>query len=150
MSRFAIFVTFCMCALSNVQAWAVAPMLAADLARECAASRGQGDSADPCAIYIGGFLDGAVSTDVRVAQNVAAEFDREETLTERAIRTRVGERMQRYGASVYAEYCIGEPVPIAEVIALIQKHFELSAPGPRELARDAVYLVLRSSYPCRE
>jgi hypothetical protein len=131
-------------------AWAVAPMLAAELARECTAAYGPGDIPERCAIYIAGFLDGAVATDARVAENVAQEFERKSTLTERAIRTRVGDRMQRFGPSVYAEYCIGDPVPVQEVIAKVQQQFQASPPAGDDLARDTVYTVLRSNYPCRE
>ncbi|NJN51449.1 MAG: hypothetical protein HC809_06385 [Gammaproteobacteria bacterium] len=81
---------------------------------------------------------------------MADEIDRDETLTQRAIRTRVGERMRRFGPSVYAEYCIGDPVPIQEVIALIRSDFDAKPPSSSDLARDSVYSVLRKNYPCRE
>ena len=44
------------------------------------------------------------------------EFDREETYSERAARTRIGKRLERFGASVYAEFCLGDPVPLREVV----------------------------------
>ncbi len=52
-----------------------------------------------CVRYIQGFIDGAVATDERVTYNVADEYDREESFTERAIRTRLGSRIDRYGPS---------------------------------------------------
>jgi hypothetical protein len=125
-------------------------MLAADLARECASAYSAEDVPERCAIYIAGFLDGAVATDARVAENVAEEAERRETLTERAIRTRVGERMQRMGPSVYADYCIGEPVPVQEVIRLVRQQFASRPPAADDRARDVVYAVLRTNFPCRE
>lgn len=150
MSRLSIYASLLAFACSSVPAWAVAPVLASDLARECASGYSAEDVPERCAIYIAGFLDGAVSTDTRVAENVADEIDRDETLTQRAIRTRVGERMRRFGPSVYAEYCIGDPVPIQEVIALIRSDFDAKPPSSSDLARDSVYSVLRKNYPCRE
>ena len=104
-----------------------------------------------CVRYIQGFIDGAVVTDERVTYNVADEADRQETFTERAARTRVGARLNLYGPSVYAEFCLGEPIPLREVVAAIvgdlldsQKVTGISR------ARDVVYNTLRQTYPCPE
>src|SRR5210317_1975240 len=59
-----------------------------------------------CVRYIQGFIDGAVATDERVARNVVGEYDQEESFSERAARTRIGNSLERFGASVYAEYCL--------------------------------------------
>ena len=102
-----------------------------------------------CVRYIQGFIDGAVVTDERVTYNVADEYDREETFTERAIRTRLGSRIDRYGPSYYAEFCLGEPVPLAEVVrVVIADLLQLENLEGRELARDVVYATLRREYPC--
>ena len=102
-----------------------------------------------CVRYIQGFIDGAVATDERVAYNVANEYDRDETFTERAIRTRLGSRIDRYGPSYYAEFCLGEPVPLAEVArVVIADLLELEDLEGRELARDVVYATLRDEFPC--
>jgi hypothetical protein len=102
-----------------------------------------------CVRYIQGFIDGAVVTDERVTYNVANEFDREETFTERAIRTRLGSRIDRYGPSYYAEFCLGEPVPLAEVVrVVIADLLQLENLEGRELAREVVYATLRREYPC--
>lgn len=102
-----------------------------------------------CVRYIQGFIDGAVATDERVTYNVAAEYDRDETFTERAIRTRLGSRIDRYGPSFYAEFCLGEPVPLAEVVEVIVADLlALESLKGRELARDVVYASLRRAYPC--
>jgi hypothetical protein len=102
-----------------------------------------------CVRYIQGFIDGAVITDERVTYNIADELDRNETFSERAIRTRLGSRMNRYGPSVYAEFCLGEPVPLKEVVDAVVG--DLLKPGftkGKKLAREAVYTTLRTTYPC--
>jgi len=102
-----------------------------------------------CVRYIQGFIDGAVATDERVTYNVANEYDREETFTERAIRTRLGSRIDRYGPSYYAEFCLGEPLPLAEVVRVVVADLlQLENLEGRELARDVVYATLRTEYPC--
>ncbi len=102
-----------------------------------------------CVRYIQGFIDGAVATDERVTYNVADEYDRDETFTERAIRTRLGSRIDRYGPSYYAEFCLGEPVPLAEVVrVVIADLLQIESFEGQELARDVVYATLRREYPC--
>jgi hypothetical protein len=103
-----------------------------------------------CVRYIQGFIDGAVATDVSVTNNVAEEFDQDETYSERATRTRIGARLKRYGPSVYAEYCFGDPVPLREVVEHVV--VDINDPAMTEqfpLARDVVYLSLRTHYPCK-
>jgi hypothetical protein len=102
-----------------------------------------------CVRYIQGFIDGAVATDERVTYNVADEYDREETFTERAIRTRLGSRIDRYGPSYYAEFCLGEPVPLAEVVRVVVADLlKIDDFEGHELARDEVYTTLRREFPC--
>jgi len=102
-----------------------------------------------CARYIRGFIDGAVATDDSVAINVAAEYENIETFAERAIRTRLGNMLDHYGASVYAEYCLGDPIPLAAVVDSVIAEFERVDFNPAQAnARDLVYQVLRGKYPC--
>ena len=104
-----------------------------------------------CVRYIQGFIDGAVVTDERVTYNVADEMDRQETFTERAARTRVGARLNLYGPSVYAEFCLGEPIPLREVVAaIVSDLLEPEKVAGVALAREVVYNTLRQTYPCRE
>jgi hypothetical protein len=110
----------------------------------------EGEDGIFCVRYIQGFIDGAVVTDERVTYNVADEYDREETFTERAIRTRLGSRIDRYGPSYYAEFCLGEPLPLAEVArVVITDLLQLENVEGRELAREVVYDTLRREYPCK-
>ena len=102
-----------------------------------------------CMRYIQGFIDGAVATDERVTRNVVGEYEQEESFSERAARTRIGTRMERYGPSVYAEFCLGDPVPLKEVV----EHVVEDATDPKRvaanpLARELVYQTIREHYPC--
>ena len=102
-----------------------------------------------CLRYIQGFIDGAVVTDERVAYNVADEYERNETATERAIRARLASRIERFGSSYYAEFCLGEPLPLAEVASkVITDLLKLENLEGRELAREVVYETLRREYQC--
>jgi len=135
--------------MSNV--FAVEPLLTEELKSHCVfyEEDPQGDDGIFCVRYIQGFIDGAVATDERVTNNVAAEYDGEETFTQRAARTRVGSRIARYGSSYYAEFCLGEPVPLADVVeAVVTELVQIDNFEGRELARDVVYATLRRGYPC--
>jgi len=97
-----------------------------------------------------GFIDGAVATDERVALNVISEIEKEETYAERAIRIRSPSRsLSRFGPTVFAEFCLGAPVPLLEVVEhVIDDLMNRKVIGDTLLARDAVYTVLRRDYPC--
>ena len=132
-------------------AWAVEALSTEELVSHCAIYEADPDGEDGifCVRYIQGFIDGAVATDERVTYNVANEYDRDETFTERAIRTRLGSRIDRFGPSYYAEFCLGEPVPLAEVVrVVIADLLALENLEGRERARDVVYASLRTHYPC--
>lgn len=102
-----------------------------------------------CVRYIQGFIDGAVVTDERVTMNVADDIGKGESFLDRALRTRLGGQIARYGPSYYAEFCLGEPVPLAEVVKRVIE--DLNDPERRAesmLARVVVYHTLRDAYPC--
>ncbi len=133
----------------NVQA--VEALSTEELTSHCAVYGDDPDGEDGifCVRYIQGFIDGAVATDERVTKNVAAEYDNSESFTERAIRTRVGSRLKRYGPSFYAEFCLGDPVPLADVVEVVVADLlELESFEGKEQARDVVYATLRREYPC--
>jgi hypothetical protein len=132
-------------------AQAVEALSTEELISHCAIYEQDPDGEDGifCVRYIQGFIDGAVVTDERVTYNVADEYDRDESFTKRAIRTRLGSRIDRYGPSYYAEFCLGEPVPLAEVVrVVIADLLALDDLTGRGLARDVVYATLRTEYPC--
>jgi len=140
-----------MLSLAMSDALAVEALSTEELITHCAVYEDDPEGEDGifCLRYIQGFIDGAVATDERVTYNVAAEYDREETFTERAIRTRLGSRIDRYGPSFYAEFCLGEPVPLATVARIvIADLLNLDSLEGREFARDVVYATLRREFPC--
>jgi hypothetical protein len=90
-----------------------------------------------------------VATDDRVLSNVAGEYEREETFSERAMRTRLGTRYERYGATSYAGYCLGDPVPLQEVVEhVVKDSADPKLAAAHLLARELVYATLLTHYPC--
>ncbi len=129
---------------------AVEALSTQELMSHCAVYEQQPDGTDGvfCVRYIQGFIDGAVATDERVTYNVAEEYEGE-TFTERAIRTRLGDQIRRYGPSYYAEFCLGEPLPLVTVVRTIVQELKASKVVTEQaLAREVVYDVLRQQYPC--
>ena len=132
-------------------AWAVEALTTAELVSHCDKYHDEAAEEDRifCVRYIQGFIDGAIATDERVMRSVAEEYESKETFSERAKRTRVGSRLERYGATSYAGYCLGDPVPLREVVEFVVEDAQdpaLIAANP--LARDLVYSTLRDHYPC--
>lgn len=138
--------------LSIEKAVAVEPLSTKELAEHCIhyAENPTGEDAIFCVRYVQGFIDGAVATDERVALNVAREYEKKETYSERAIRVRSPSRiLSRYGATVYAEFCLGAPVPLKQVVEhVINDLMNRKVLEDTLLARDAVYAMLRRDYPC--
>ena len=136
--------------LVGANASAIEPLTAVQLKEICGEAKEKPDTAEArlCVYYVKGFLDGAVATDGRVAENVASEIDDQEGFTERAIRTRVIDRLQRFGPSVYAEFCVGQPDPIADVVLHVieelARHDNLEGLKAQTILDDS----LRRHYPC--
>lgn len=103
-------------------------------------------SDEACSFYLRGFLDGAVATDPKVTMNVARILE-DESLTERAYRTRLGPRMDRYGPSYFAEFCVGDSVPLKAVADALRQAISNTS-SAEQPARDFVYQVLRDTYAC--
>ena len=135
---------------------AVEVLSAKELASHCKVFPGENISYGDefCARYIQGFIDGAVATDARVMLNVEAEYNRKTTLVERALRTRLPGRAEYLRAAHYAGFCLGDPVPLKEVVAnvvndLNQRDQEATKGlAPTDVARDIVYMSLKKHYPC--
>lgn len=149
---FVTFAIFVASLLSAHQAAAVEALSTKELAEHCIHYHDDPDGEDAifCVRYVQGFIDGAVATDERVAVNVVAEIEQEESFAERAIRLRgPSKKVSRYGATVYAEFCLGAPVALKEVVEhVIEDLRNRKVLEERLLARDAVYAVLRRDYPC--
>jgi hypothetical protein len=104
-----------------------------------------------CVRYIQGFIDGAVATDERVMLNVVKELDAEDSYSKRAARTRIGSRLDQRNVSFYAEYCLGDPVPLAEVVGhVVEDALDDALVAEIPLARELVYQTLRTHYPCMQ
>lgn len=138
---------------ASAEADAVEVLSAEELALHCAEFHDDPDGLDGqyCVRYIQGFIDGAIATDVRVMLNMEAERG-EETFTERAIRTRVIDRNSLTRAAGYAEFCLGDPVPLVEVVVKVLGDLDerVKATDSSGTARDAVYESLRRHYPCEK
>ena len=137
--------------LLSGKANSVEPLSTPELAEHCAHyyEDREGEDAIFCVRYVQGFIDGAVATDERVLENVAAEIDQDETFTERAIRNRIGTRIRLRGPTVYADFCLGEPDSLESVVEKVvddlanRKYLDESL-----LARDAVFSTFQREYPC--
>jgi len=137
--------------LLSDRAESVEPLSTPELAEHCAFYHDdrEGEDAIFCVRYVQGFIDGAVATDARVLENVATEFDADETFGERAIRSRIGSRIKSRGPTVYADFCLGEPDSLEEVVEKVVADLESRKVLDEDLlARDAVFSTLRREYPC--
>jgi len=129
----------------------VEPLSTPELAEHCAFYYDDRDGKDAifCVRYVQGFIDGAVATDARVLENIATEFDDDETFSERAIRSRIGSRINRRGPTVYADFCLGEPDSLEAVVEKVVDDLANRKVLDEDLlARDAVFSTLRREYPC--
>ncbi|MBE9548446.1 MAG: hypothetical protein IMF09_03490 [Proteobacteria bacterium] len=129
-------------------AQAVKPLTVQELALHCQALPDRANSVDGqyCIRYIQGFIDGAIATDVRVLLNVEADHNHKETFTERALRTRTAHDR----AAAYAEFCLGEPVPLGEVVEKVVSDLNQRKYAEEGIAAGiAVYASLRKNYPCK-
>jgi hypothetical protein len=137
--------------LASSNANAVEALSTEELVSHCIYYEEDPESVDGvfCVRYIQGFIDGAVATDERVTNNVADEYDRDESFSERAIRTRLGRRVEDFG-TYYAEFCLGEPLPLKTVVELIVADLgNTQRIENQPLARDFVYTTLRMQFPCK-
>lgn len=134
------------------RAHSVEPLSTPELAEHCAFfyEDREGEDAIFCVRYVQGFIDGAVATDARVLENIATEFDGDETFADRAIRSRIGSRINRRGPTVYADFCLGEPDSLQEVVEKVVDDLASRKVLDEDLlARDAVFSTLRREYPCK-
>ena len=145
-----LLVTFSL--LVSNSAWAVAPLSAQELALHCKHYAKDNLSLDGefCARYIQGFIDGAVVTDARVMLNVEKDLTSRGSFVERAERTRTRSRDDYQRAARYAEYCLGDPVPLKEVVTHAVAALETMGDDIDAgiSARDVVYEMLKEQYPC--
>jgi hypothetical protein len=148
--NFCLVIFLCL-VISSGKVFSVEALSTQELLSHCKAYKESPDGIDAtfCVRYVQGFIDGAVITDGRVTMNIADEIDRTESYTERVMRTRLGSRISRYGPSVYAEFCLGEPIELRAVVdKVIENLLKPDYIKNRLLARQTVYQTLRDNYPC--
>ncbi len=99
-----------------------------------------------CIRYIQGFIDGAVETDARIMQ----DLDDADSLTERAMRTRMPRRGAYEGPGSLAGFCLGDPLPLGEVMDKVVADLATlnHGDGADSHARVAVEDSLRRHFPC--
>ena len=147
--------TLMICAAASLliaeRAQSVEPLSTPELAEHCAFYFEDRDGKDAifCIRYVQGFIDGAVATDARVLENIATEFDEDESFSERAIRNRIGSRVNLRGPTVYADFCLGEADSLEAVVEKVVNDLANRKVLDKDLlARDAVFSTLRREYPC--
>ncbi len=149
--RLAITCAFGLAAMVAATVSAVEPLSTEELVSHCVVYEDDPNGEDGifCVRYIQGFIDGAIATDERVTNNVANEYDRRLTLTDRAIRTRLNRQTSRF-PSYYAEFCLGEPVPLSTVVELVVADLlDPARVADQPLAGNLVYATLRREFPCQ-
>lgn len=139
--------------LATVQvARAVEELSVHELASHCERLESEPEGVDSqyCIRYIQGFIDGAVATDVRVMLNLETKPQGGESFSQRAMRTRMPSRADRTRAAHLAGFCLGDPLPLRDVVNLVVADLaKLDVGGaPESPAREAVYQSLQDHYPC--
>ena len=137
----------CMLAVPVVQA--VEVLSAKELASHCALLKTDPDGVDGqyCIRYIQGFIDGAVATDVRVMLNAEQALNREETYSERAMRTRLPSRADNLRAAGLAGFCLGDPVQLRDVVDAVVS--DLANNNAQDApAMEVVDASLQLHFPC--
>lgn len=101
-----------------------------------------------CVAYVQGFIAGtAVSGGVPTDGAAADAAD--ETLTERAIRTRASSYLRRVENSE-AGYCIDDDVPASAVLEALIEHLEANPDDPEVTTEYLVHQALIQRFPCTE
>ena len=131
---------------------AVEALSTAELISHCVhlESDPEGVDGQYCIRYIQGFIDGAVATDARVMLSAEEELNRGESYTERALRTRAPSHADRFRAAKLAGFCLGDPLPLQEVVATVVGTLTAlpEDQAATASAMDMVYASLKKHYPC--
>jgi len=135
--------------LASPAADALPTLTVAELAKICS-SQTSSEEPDGCSLYTQGFVDGAIATDPRVAVRITEEIEERESFTDRAFRTRLGQRLDRLGPSYLAGFCIGQPISAQALSALVKTELALvrNRATDTDPARELIYRVLTREFPC--
>lgn len=132
-------------------AMALEDLSAKELALYCKAHHEKqgNNNAKFCVRYVQGFIDGAIATDTQVMLNVEKEFEKKETFTERAMRTRMPSRgYPEKRATIYAKFCLGNTIELKNIVDNVANDLMSNRQMDTLLARDVVYDTLKKHYPC--
>ena len=121
---------------------------ATELRLACRAFEQLPDSAEGahCRSYLFGFIEGTAATGELVFRRDGE--DREHGWAERAVRSRIGVRLQREGLARDAEFCLPDPAPIGDLAKQIARAPVERAAADQRLAADLLRVVLRRHYAC--
>jgi hypothetical protein len=83
--------------------------------------------------------------------NAETGSDSGETFSERAKRTRAPSRANQYRAAQLAGFCLGEPLPLRDVVDVVVADLQVLADtaGKDDSAMEVVYASLQQHYPCK-
>lgn len=126
-----------MTASACIQAHAAAPISAANLLKHCEAYVVQpsSDAGQLCAAYVRGFLHG-----VKAREDPS---DKEETWSDRALRTRLG-----HDALARTSYCVPAGVSVEDLISKTIDYLQVNEDASHDPASAAIEAALRAHYPC--
>ena len=100
-----------------------------------------------CRTYIQGFVDGAISTNPSVIEHVFEEAEALGDFKRRAINTRIGQRMVRFGESYLVDFCLA-PRDTDDVVLLSIRESEPLPALPNEPGKDWLYRFMKIHFPC--
>ncbi|MGH8178359.1 MAG: Rap1a/Tai family immunity protein [Steroidobacter sp.] len=120
----------------------LAPLSGPQLQEHCGAYADEPESASGllCAVYVGGFIEGAAAIAPRA---LLSEEERTESFTDRALRTRLGVPRPREPL-----YCMSSAVSLQQIIAQVVTYAEQNPPGQDMSASEVVAATLQKFYSC--
>ncbi|MCW8879091.1 MAG: Rap1a/Tai family immunity protein [Kangiellaceae bacterium] len=133
-------------------ALAIEPMTLKELSGLCENYQKDSESSESkqCVRYIKGFIDGAIAIDPSLASDSDSKADEQKSsYTERAIKSRIGNRLKLYATPANNDFCLGKPVLMKEIVTKVKKNI-LKQPQSDELALFVIYRTLRQEYPCKK
>lgn len=135
--------------LSAKSALAIEPMTLKELSELCENYQKNSESSESkqCVRYIKGFIDGAIAIDPKLASDSKAS-EKKPSYTERAIKSRIGNRIKSYATPANNDFCLGKPVLMKEIVYKVKKNILKKAQSD-ELALFVIYRTLRQEYPCK-
>jgi hypothetical protein len=101
-----------------------------------------------CARYIKGFIDGAIAADVGIRAEQTSTTETKKSYSQRAINTRIGNRVKHLQPGESSKFCLGDPVAISEVIGTVTENMK-HIKDENSSALGAMYQILKSKYPCK-